>query len=239
VLVGECVHDIRCALDHLAWALAEQGIQRRRGRVVPKEPHRGTAFPVCANPEKFFERRKADPTNPKAFRPYTYDSGMNKIIQTRPEAQAYIERCQPYHGDRNTLLLLLNDLENRDKHRKLNLTFMIPNYWGHADPPGVEIKVLRYALQHGTPFAHVTYPPGNTEVDVNLYVAADVGFILNTGGTIEATELLTQLWWHVQSVLRGALPLFGTSEPDIYTTERVERDRRYWEILQEPPRTAV
>jgi hypothetical protein len=224
VLVGDCVHAIRCALDHLVWALAN----------LKAPPHRGTAFPICARREKFYERVKADPANPTALRPFSPGSGMARISGLRPAAKAFIESRQPYHGDSRTLLNSLTILENQDKHRALNLTYMIPKHWENADPPGVQLKILRYALVDGAPFARATYPRDRTEMDVNLHLAADIGFPLTSGGAIEAEELLKQLWWHVQGVMRESLPFFGTLPPDDPIAALLA-EHTYWEMLQAPP----
>lgn len=196
LLIGDVVHNLRSALDHLVYALA----------TLKGPPHRGTAFPVCTKREKFFERTKGS-------RQFSPSSGMNKITGLRPLAQTFIERCQPYHGGNGSgLLISLNALENTDKHRTLDVAHVIPQWWGHDIPPGVELKILRTTLVDSTPFALATYQPTNTEAQLHHAVAPDVGFPL-TSGTAEASALMKQIRWKVETILWEVRPLFGLPNP--------------------------
>lgn len=49
LIVGDCLQNMRVALDHLAWALAELG---------GKEPPRNTAFPIYIDRDDFHDRNK-------------------------------------------------------------------------------------------------------------------------------------------------------------------------------------
>jgi hypothetical protein len=210
-LIGDLVHNLRSALDHIAHALAS----------LKGPPHRGTAFPISSNRTKFFEREKDPP------RRFTSTSGMNKLTGMRPAAQTFIERCQPYHGGGNSLLFSLATLDNEDKHRALNVTQMIPKYWGSETIPGVEVRVLRYAIVDGAPFAVATYERDRSEMQVNLQVAPDVGFPLTNGGAIEAASLMKQLCFWTEKILWDVRPLFGLFPPtDYINIFEVRREHR-------------
>jgi hypothetical protein len=77
-IIGDCLQNMRVALDHLAWALAES---------VGEEPPRNTAFPISLNTDAFHERNKAGRA--------TGRSGLKKIEAVPEEAQAVFEELQP------------------------------------------------------------------------------------------------------------------------------------------------
>jgi hypothetical protein len=97
MMVGDCIHNTRSALDHLVAQLAI--LHRASARAIEL-----TAFPVCLTAEKFKEAtdRKVAP----------HISG---------DALTEIERLQPYStGDgENDILWVLSKLDIIDKHRLL------------------------------------------------------------------------------------------------------------------------
>jgi hypothetical protein len=105
LIVGDILHNIRSALDNLAFALVEVA---RIPRV--SDPARGL-FPICASHREFKDIRERDM------------GGM------APEAQAIIESLQPYRREDSlhfSRLYLLNELANVDRHRCLVLAYPIP-----------------------------------------------------------------------------------------------------------------
>lgn len=106
VWIGECVHDMRTALDHLAYGLNIIG-----SRKDPPPNHSDSAFPTCPN------RR--------AYR--TSKNVRKAIAYFPPGARTRIERVQPYHGRKNDpwgarRLSDLARLSNIDKHRRFPIT---------------------------------------------------------------------------------------------------------------------
>lgn len=103
VRFGDLVHNLRSALDHLAWQLVVAG-----GNTPRTEPP-ATQFPI-----------------------YTESitrTGKPRIINIPPgvsgRMMGTLEGMQPYHRRDNPKLHplgILQDLSNRDKHRTLNLT---------------------------------------------------------------------------------------------------------------------
>jgi hypothetical protein len=90
--IGDCVHNLRSALDHLIWQLV---LANR------KIPHRSNMFPICRTSEEFEKR-----------------INQNRLKGVYPNAQKAIERLQPYTtGD--DILQVVSDLDNADKHRTL------------------------------------------------------------------------------------------------------------------------
>ncbi len=89
---GDVVHNLRSALDHLAFQLVLVG--------SGKEPSRRIEFPIA-----------------KDFA--TYESTKaRKVEGMRQEAIEAIDRLKPYQGG-NDLLWRLHELDNIDKHRTL------------------------------------------------------------------------------------------------------------------------
>lgn len=99
VLAGDCVHDLRSALNHLAFDLAKA----HRSSPLPKGAEEGLEFPVCTNPNSFASQRQG------------------KIQWIAPAAQELIKSMQPYERPDWEPLAFVHDLNRVDKHRKLNL----------------------------------------------------------------------------------------------------------------------
>ena len=103
LILGEMVHDLRSALDQLAWHLAldhsgeDVLADRRAGNVI--------VFPITSSRGSF-----------KAHRALPYFSD---------DAQRLMESRQPYQNDGMTLvnpLAIVQELSNADKHRGLTLS---------------------------------------------------------------------------------------------------------------------
>jgi hypothetical protein len=100
LLLGDALHNVRCALDHMAWYLVASG--RSPPRKI--EDQRRVGFPI-----------------------YDTISGFSSGVRARipgvaPAQQAVIERHQPYHLGKTAgthSLAVLQDLNNTDKHREL------------------------------------------------------------------------------------------------------------------------
>jgi hypothetical protein len=100
LLIGDCVHNLRASLDHLALALAQAHTHR-----LTHEQIESSEFPIF---------RYQIPA----------DQVRRKIGCVAPPAQAAIQVLQPYHrGDDYPTdpLWLIHDLDRVDKHRRLTL----------------------------------------------------------------------------------------------------------------------
>jgi hypothetical protein len=85
LIAGDCVHNVRCALDHLAMALAVDN------GASPED--RGVAFPVCRNAADFASSRS--------------------IRALRQDARNLIESVQPYRLLGASALIELNHLDDQ------------------------------------------------------------------------------------------------------------------------------
>jgi hypothetical protein len=90
---GEVIHDLRSALDHLAYQLAKVG-------TPSVEPSRKVAFPIAKSAHSY-EFIKPD-----------------RVAGMRPDAVAFIDALQPYKGGCNgDTLWRINELDNINKHK--------------------------------------------------------------------------------------------------------------------------
>lgn len=102
LIVGDCVHNLRAALEHLVYAIA---IHESGQNPPPKEDR--LAFPIADDPGDFKEVSR-------------------RIATLSDTVQTAIERIQPYNRTHPTLpppLAILRDFEKTDKHKLLSLAF--------------------------------------------------------------------------------------------------------------------
>lgn len=95
VIAGDCLYNLRSALDHLIWELVVAN--------PPNEPTEQNMFPICTTPEAFAQQLK-----------------RQRLQGVLPESVRYIESLQPY-GTADHPLRWLQHLHNTDKHRTLNV----------------------------------------------------------------------------------------------------------------------
>lgn len=119
VLVGDVLHNLRSALDHLVWQLAIIG-------TGPAE--RRNQFPIFDDPEMFKQRRER------------YLHGVSQKHRAR------IEAYQPYKGGTEgqalTVLALLNDI---DKHRVVHASSRL----AMTGPESIKLTNVRRAEIRG------------------------------------------------------------------------------------------
>ncbi len=104
VYIGDIVHNLRSALDHIAWQLA----------ALEGPPPGQTEFPIFADESRFRTiDKKGDPGR---------RSGLYKMVGIGDCGKALIEWAQPYHRRseaKSAPLWMLHELWNADKHRVL------------------------------------------------------------------------------------------------------------------------
>lgn len=105
-VIGDCVHNLRSALDHLAHQLVVLG------GGVPKSGRGGTAYPIL-------DSSTGPRGGPRQVRIETTSGSVAPAVQTRIEELQPYKRTNPSVDD---LLWILSELDNMDKHRELATT---------------------------------------------------------------------------------------------------------------------
>jgi hypothetical protein len=199
VIIGDCLHNLRSALDNLAYQLAETGY----GGPIPDSIAKSVEFPIFLTRGDWNYRK----------------AGAKRITHMRAGAKAIIKGLQPYNrGDETAashdLLWILHKLNNIDKHRLPHLTQSVPRnitfYATHSvGLSGVEI--IWGAIQEDAVIARYD-PPGDTyaEVDMQRPPTFSIAFKQGPQLPIEAwpVEVILQrtLNYINQKVIRPLLP---------------------------------
>ena len=96
LFIGDCVHNLRSALDHLVWQLVEAG---------GGTPNKDTFFPICDSPHK-----------------YASAIGKGEIEKMAGRAKTILREVQPFVTHDDTLSVM-HELDRFDKHRLLITAF--------------------------------------------------------------------------------------------------------------------
>ncbi len=171
LLVGDALHNLRCALDHLWWQLALKHL----GREPTKREAKKVQFPIVDASTAW--------------------SGHRFLKYIDPEHAAKVEPMQPYHpAPPNSLnpLYALRELSNIDKHRVLHVITRLPHelifraptpekfHDCYADNP---VRVVFGSSMGGEARPndevfriHVTPTGQNPDVEVNPNLTAHIAF---------------------------------------------------------------
>jgi len=107
MIMGDAIHNLRSALDHLTWQLVEAG---------DGTPNKDTYFPIIGD-------------GPKAPEQYASAIGKGGIPKITPQALKIIQAVQPYVTPDQTLWLI-HQLDIVDKHRLLLTVVAAMDKWG-------------------------------------------------------------------------------------------------------------
>ena len=160
-IVGDVLFNLRSSLDHCVYALSVRPGKCKEDRI---------AFPIVRTEKRFLE------------------VAPDQIGDIPPEAQAEIERLQPYHGrhpDKHPLFLL-HELNRIDKHRILNTVLSITHradaLWQAGAESGiVEVRAATAPPEGfvaGAEIGRVRFADSRqcTEMDVKFVLARDIWF---------------------------------------------------------------
>jgi hypothetical protein len=155
VVVGDFLHNMRSAFDHLAYQLVQFPIEDGG----PKTPGDKIAFPLTDNPTAF-------------------DRSKGKIRGAAPGVEAIVESHQPYNSGQ-PFLWFLHELNNWDKHRVLHLVENTVTDFGFLNPEHILTANFHPAgeLEADAELARWKLKPGtDPNVDVGIYFASQVAF---------------------------------------------------------------
>jgi hypothetical protein len=152
IAIGDCIYNLRSALDHLAYQLVLIN--------PPNQPTSQTAFPISDSPE-YWDR-----------------SWKSKTKGMRNDAIALIKSCQPCfetHFYRGKWASWLENLCNVDKHRHLHITLAATSggLFSQAVPYGARWHVHEGPIEDNTVMATLEQP----NADVDFGFVGDVAFV--------------------------------------------------------------
>jgi hypothetical protein len=199
LIVGDVLHNLRSALDHLAWRLVE---------LNNNTPSRHIQFVICANQAAF---QRAAPNN------------LRGVSQT---AMTFIENLHPYRGG-DDLLWQLNELNSIDKHRLLLVTGSafrsLGLAWKFTEasitlPLNLRPADRLFPLRHGVELLRVmkaarqSHDPSFPIQREEPKFIFDIGFadgVVMTGEPVE--EKLEEMYTHIEKILHLADRQLSTS----------------------------
>jgi hypothetical protein len=191
LLIGDCVHNLRSALDHIVYALI--ATNPLRGGAAPSAK---AQFPIC-------DTRAG----------YRHQIDKLKRLDGIPDAvAALIATLQPYNtrekGLDHTLhpLWVLNKLDNIDKHRRLTLASGVARHahvgLRYHDGGESDVLILQDMIYDRAILTSYLPAPDGSEVQVNGGLVVYVAFN-------EADELRSLLNEEVASVLVKIIEYVG------------------------------
>lgn len=167
VLLGDFIHNLRSALDHLVWQLV---------RLNNKRPSAENCFPIESTGTKYWCARKDG-------RPSARDGALRGVSD---EHRAIIDGAQPYRRGQTAdshPLAIIKMLSNIDKHRLVHPTFVaiLP-----PDPAELELISVENGVAHiefdsgplkdGAPIIRATLDPPNAKVNMKGELPIAIGF---------------------------------------------------------------
>lgn len=202
VILGDSVHNLRSALDHLICQVTLLDLP-------PGESAEGvcdqTQFPIASKSEGQFE-----------------DMANFRIPRFNVTHRAMVKHLQPYHAgdgaDRHPLSVLAS-LSNADKHRLINPTYgfmasdvtkAVESIATDPDSPVVETRIIKHGqrMEHNTPWLRMRFrrdepPPAKVQVSANPIIGIAIG---EMGLDVMAFKELGESVWKVIAAFMQDFP---------------------------------
>lgn len=140
LLTGDAVHNLRSALDHTVYYLAERNLG-----TLTNEIEEALMFPIVGN-----QNRKGEPADGSAIFKDFLRRNPGPLTGVPASARSFIEREQPYqwadtpdtpNAFKYHWLWVLHDLDRIDKHRRLAVTTAYLSTPYITTPEGVDPKI--------------------------------------------------------------------------------------------------
>lgn len=163
LIIGDCLHNARTALDYIAWRLAGSKIADT-----------STLFPIYIRQSRFDDMVKR-----RQLAHVFHPDALNAIRDVQP-----YKRFEP----EKDLLWLLQDLDAKDKHKLLTMT-QAHSFGGQFTAMGgAEIRVTYGRLDEGTIVARVKFPCGTPESEMKVHTQPlfDVAFESAVAGSAQS-----------------------------------------------------
>jgi hypothetical protein len=221
LLIGETLHNMRSALDNLAFALSSAYTNP-----LPEEFANNSEFPIFGDEDRQGNSgvgearfkavdRKGDPAR---------GSGLAKIQGWHPDAKTIVEGLQPYkRGDdyRSDPLWVLHELDRINKHRLLHTCAAVPTgtRWDVMNfvnvrqmGPGI-VEIFGVPIETDTPIVRIwgLHPVApERQMDVDIRPALRIAFGLQTSvvPAEPVVETLSNLLTYIRSTVLPPLVKF-------------------------------
>lgn len=150
LIIGDAIHNMRSALDHLVYALAIKGYQATHtGGDLPPNTEKRLMFPILT----------ASPDPKRTVEKYYADIAKTQLQYVPTNAVARIQRLQPYECSAASPLAdplaIINELDIIDKHRRLNTLAIAPPLQdmqiGGGDVHIELLEMIGGPIEHDTP----------------------------------------------------------------------------------------
>lgn len=190
LVFGDCVHNLRSTLDHLAMALAVDN------GASPDDY--SVSFPIFDDAARFRGKPGRKPER---------GSGAYAIQALSSAAQGFIESVQPYHRQKGGFTLTeVQYLDNRDKHRfVIEHRLQVTAYFSSLDPAVTIEYGPQLILTDGAFFATVKYAPSYQGRKVTPPLAAVIAVERsNRLGFLDARDFLKEATLHIQDLVNEA-----------------------------------
>lgn len=159
LVLGDAIHNLRSALDHLAFALAQHGAHAH-GVTMTQEQEARIQFPIVLTPYDFEEQ---------------IERGRLKFVES--QATAAIETCQPYQLARSypprAFPAIINRLDITDKRQALHVAGIVTEIYREDWPNEVRDTQLEHPpggrrSEVGAQIGSFNFPTPQSEMDVPL-----------------------------------------------------------------------
>jgi hypothetical protein len=192
LIIGDCVHSLRCSLDYLVWELV---------LAAGNQPQECNQFPICSTREAF-----DNSTIRRGKR-----GERSSLLGVSPEAFAEIESLQPYNTckgiEEQHCFTVLQQLSNIDKHRRIPLTVARVGGWNTVvDASGTEIHGFATPRDDGA--EAILSVPGavsGQKVQVQSAIAVFIAFDERIASDADVRVVLRAIGASIEDV---ALPRF-------------------------------
>jgi hypothetical protein len=193
-VVGDAVHNMRSALDTIAYALAVDHL----GQALTDAQERVTQFPICQDAAKFeaffTERGRAQLYGPQqqlALR------CVQPFALTEEAARHGVIRTSTPEEDRDSdAIYRLHQISNIDKHRRLPLLAWFPDivYWAGSEGQSYRWQPVAREFRDGTVLGYLSDPTGEAPPATTVFTEMKLALADDLVRSWDVGECLTA--WH-------------------------------------------
>lgn len=197
LLIGDMVHNLRSALDHLVWQLV---------LLNGKQPRRQNQFPIISAKNEYWE---VPPNHSESIR----DRMLRGIAD---DHRAFVDVVQPFNAGNdaaNTALSHLSWLSNRDKHRVIHGALVLTDEPSedlfditttHPGGAAIDISMTWGNLKDGTEIMRFRPDPPEARVNVKAKIPTYIAF----GERQYPSDALRVVFDWINGYVRGFAPIF-------------------------------